>query len=85
MKTATEMKMITDTAIHTLLQKMQEAAMNTLTNKIYPQMEKAAADGNYWVNFHVDAGIDMDTIIAELTGLGYKTTKQGRVLKISWV
>ena len=85
MKKATELRDITTTAIHAIIAKRQEEARKVLNTRIVPQMEITAVQGNFWMDFHVDAGIDIETIIGELKANGYKVTKSGRVLRIDWM
>lgn len=85
MKNASELKEITTAAIHVVLEKQKDRAIKVLNEKIVPQMEQAATQGQFSVNFHVDAGIDLDVIIAKLQDNGYKVTKAGRVLRINWI
>lgn len=85
MKNATELKEIATTVINVLFAKKQEEARKVLNTRIVPQMEIAAAYGHFWIDYYVDAGIDIDTIIGELKANGYKVTKSGRMLNIGWV
>lgn len=85
MKNAKELHDITATAINMVLEQHRERAIKTLNDKIAPQMEQAAALGIFWVDYHVDAGISLDTIVNELQSNGYKVTRSGRTLRISWV
>jgi hypothetical protein len=85
MRKATELRETTTTAIHTIIAKRQEEARKVLSTRIVPQMEIAAVQGKFWIDFHVDAGVDIETISGELKANGYKVTKAGRMLKIDWV
>ena len=85
MKNAKELHAITATAIYVELERHKERAIKTLNDKIVPQMELAAARGSFWIDYHVDAGISLDTIMNELQNNEYKVTRSGRTLRISWV
>lgn len=85
MKNAKELHDITATAVNMVLEQHRERAIKTLNDKIVPQMEQAAARGKFWMEFHVDTGISLDTIVNELQNNGYKATRSGRTLRISWV
>ena len=85
MRKATELRETTTTAVHTIIAKRQEEARKVQSTRIVPQMEITAVQGNFWMDFHVDAGIDIEPIIGELKANGYKVTKSGRVLRIDWV
>lgn len=85
MKNAKELHTITATAIYAELEQHREKAIKILNDKIVPQMELAAMRGKFWMDFHVDTGISLDTIVNELQSNGYKITRSGRTLRISWV
>ena len=63
----------------------REKSLNYLENRIFPEMEKSAAEGRLYTEFYVDAWVDMKAVTDELTANGYTHSKNGRNLKIYWV
>lgn len=85
MKNAKELHTITASAIYVESERHKENAIKILNDKIVPQMELAAARGKFWMEFRVDAGISLDTIMNELRNNEYKVTSSGRTLRIRWM
>lgn len=84
MKTAKELNEMTIKVINRRVADIKEKALVFLNEKIYPRMEKAAANGEMWIEYHVDAGINATYIIEELELFDYQVTKKGNVLCIRW-
>jgi hypothetical protein len=85
MKNANEIANITAAATMALVAKRKEKAINILENSIAPQIEQAAEKCECYINYHVDANVDINVIIEELENLGYEVKKKGYSLNISWM
>jgi hypothetical protein len=84
MKNAKELREITMETVNRVLAERQNRAMEVLENKIAPQLQKMAEAGNFYTSFHVDADVDIEVIVSELTENDYGVRRKGRVLEISW-
>lgn len=84
MKNAKELNQITNAIIERRIQEAKEQTLNYLKTRIYPQMEKAAAAGDWKVTYQVDRWVYIDIIIEELEKLEYHVNKQDNILRISW-
>ena len=85
MKNAKELREITMETVNRVLAERQSRAMEVLENKIAPHLQKIAESGNFYTSFHVDADVDIEVIVSELTENDYGVRRKGRVLEISWV
>lgn len=84
MKNAKELREITMETVNRVLAERQNRAMEVLENKIAPHLQKMAEGGNFYTTFHVDADVDIEVIMSELTENDYGVRRKGRVLEISW-
>ena len=85
MKKANELKVIAMAEVDRKAAERKQRSINYLENRIVPEMEKAAAEGQMFIAFHVDAWVDMKLIVDELTANGYSCSKSGRTLRIDWL
>ena len=85
MKNASELKVIAVAEADRKANERREKSLNYLENRIVPEMEKSAAEGQLYTEFYVDALVDMKVITDELTANGYTHSKNGRNLKIYWM
>ena len=85
MKKANELKTIAMTEVNRKAAEHKQRSINYLENRIFPEMEKAAAEGQMFTAFHVDAWVDMAVVTDELTANGYNHSKSGRTLRIDWM
>ena len=85
MKSAKEMWSITEETTNERIAQSKNKALAALDEVIAPQIEAAARDGDYVINYHVDASVDIDVIIAALIEAGYDVRKTGRTLRIWWL
>ena len=84
MKNAIEMGQITANANEVKANRRKEKALKVLHDSIYPEMLKAANDGDYQIKYSLCADTDRETVMAELIESGYEVSKSGYTLKISW-
>ena len=84
MKTAIEMGQIAANANEAKVNRRKEKALKVLNDAIFPEMLKAANDGDYQIKYQLNADTDRETIMTELTEAGYEVSKSGYTLKISW-
>lgn len=85
MKNASELKVIAVAEADRKANERREKSLNYLENCIFPEMEKSAAEGQLYIEFYVDARVDMKVVTDELTANGYTHSKNGRNLKIYWM
>lgn len=85
MKKANELKAIATAEIERKAAEHQKKNVDYIENRIFPEMEKAAAEGQMYTAFHVDAWVDMKVVTDELTANGYNYSKSGRILRIDWL
>ena len=85
MKNASELKVIAVVEADRKATERREKSLNYLENRIFPEMEKSAAEGRMYTEFYVDAWVDMKVVTDELTANGYTHSKNGRNLKIYWM
>lgn len=85
MKKANELKVIAIAEADRKAAERRERSVNYLENRIFPEMEKAAAEGRLYTEFYVDAWVDMGVVMDELTANDYTHSKNGRNLKIYWM
>ena len=85
MKNASELKVIAVAEANRKETERREKSMNYLENLIFPEMEKASAEGRLYTEYYVDAWVDMKAVTDELTANGYTHSKNGRNLKIYWM
>ena len=85
MKNASELKVIAVAEADRKATERREKSLIYLENRIYPEMEKSAAEGRLYTEFYMGAWVDMKAVTDELTANGYTHSKNGRNLKIYWV
>ena len=84
MLNAKELWKITEDTIKERVTERRAKAMEALDTVIYPRMEEFAKQGDFSMNCHIDAELDMDTIVNALTEADYDVKKNGRSLRITW-
>lgn len=85
MKKANELKVIAIAEAERKEVERREKSIGYLENRIFPEMEKASAEGRLYTEYYVDAWVDMKVVTDELTANGYTHSKNGRNLKIYWM
>lgn len=85
MKSANELKEIARAEIDRRDAERREKTINFLESRVVPAMERAAADGQMYISFYVDAPVDIALLMDELTANGYSSSKRGRQLNVYWM
>ena len=85
MKKASELKVIAIAEAEREAAELRKRSISYLENRIFPEMEKAAAEGRPSTIFCVDAWVDMKVIMDELIVNGYAPSKNSRNLEIYWM
>ena len=85
MKKANELKVIAIAEAERKEVERREKSIDYLEKRIFPEMEKASAEGRLYTEYYVDAWVDMKVVTDELTANGYTHSKNGRNLKIYWM
>lgn len=84
MKTANEMRAITEKANANFTAAEREKAIKYTENYIFPQINNKAINGQFEVYFHVDSHIKIQYVVEILIQFGYTTEVRGSTIKINW-
>lgn len=84
MKSANEMRTITENAIKEVEAKRYKMAVETVEKKVAPNIELCARYGQDKTTMQIDAHIDIETVIQILVSNGYTVASSGNFLTIYW-
>lgn len=85
LRSAKEVRTLTDKVLEEIAQKNRDNAVDEVNKCIAPMIEETAHEGRAYVEYHCSHNdVDLCYVIQLLRSAGYEVNRDGRHLRITW-